>query len=83
MAADGLTITPITWSGDMICMKIQLHGCAYGEEKMKVYRPKNAISLLIISTCEKAFIRVGAEKINACPQRTKFLIGQLWLQSNI
>ena len=54
MAADGLTITPITWSGDMICMKIQLHGCAYGEKKMKVYRPKNAISLLIISTCEKA-----------------------------
>ncbi|CAB3985203.1 macrophage mannose receptor 1-like, partial [Paramuricea clavata] len=29
MAADGLSITPITWSGDLICMKIRLQGCAY------------------------------------------------------
>ncbi|XP_028395191.1 uncharacterized protein LOC114519267 isoform X2 [Dendronephthya gigantea] len=27
--ADGLSITPITWTGDLICMKIRLYGCAY------------------------------------------------------
>ncbi|CAB4026057.1 Hypothetical predicted protein, partial [Paramuricea clavata] len=27
--ADGLSITPVTWYGDLICMKIRLHGCAY------------------------------------------------------
>lgn len=29
--ADGLSITPVTWYGDLICMKIRLHGCAYGK----------------------------------------------------
>ncbi|CAB4016809.1 Hypothetical predicted protein, partial [Paramuricea clavata] len=26
---DGLSITPVTWFGELICMKIRLHGCPY------------------------------------------------------
>lgn len=41
---DGISITPVTWKGQEICMKIRLYGCDYGKFNIELLNSPHLMS---------------------------------------